>query len=171
MRDSYAGVQMYKFPDDLRVDEHLMWLARPNVVIEIGSYFGGSALWFRDRLRTRDTYGAQPACGSSLSSWMPAALARRSPRRTPTTRLVVRIDGDLAGEAVARKLTVRSQRDRHDHQLTEVDRLLDRRRMSALAGLRHELGERGGPREFATATSCPFRRPASRACRRRSRCR
>jgi cephalosporin hydroxylase len=51
MRDSYAGVQMFKFPEDLRVYEHLMWLSRPDVVIEIGAYFGGSSLWFRDRLR------------------------------------------------------------------------------------------------------------------------
>lgn len=56
-RDSYVGVRMAKFPEDLRVYEHLIWASRPNVVIEIGTLSGGSALWFRDRLRTLAGYG------------------------------------------------------------------------------------------------------------------
>jgi cephalosporin hydroxylase/ribosome-associated translation inhibitor RaiA len=56
-RDSYAGVRMAKFPEDLRVYEHLLWASKPNVVIEIGTLSGGSALWFRDRLRTLADYG------------------------------------------------------------------------------------------------------------------
>lgn len=55
--DTYAGVPMLKFPEDLRVYEHLLWLDRVEVVIEIGVQQGGSALWFRDRLRTLATYG------------------------------------------------------------------------------------------------------------------
>lgn len=55
--DSYAGVRMEKFPEDLRTYEHLLWQMRANVVIEIGTRFGGSALWFRDRLRTMRAYG------------------------------------------------------------------------------------------------------------------
>jgi cephalosporin hydroxylase len=54
--DSYAGVRMLQFPEDLRVFEHLLWLSRPTVVIEIGVQFGGSTLWFRDRLRTLRQY-------------------------------------------------------------------------------------------------------------------
>lgn len=54
--DSYAGVRMLQFPEDLRVFEHLLWLSRPNTVIEIGAQFGGSALWFRDRLHTLRRY-------------------------------------------------------------------------------------------------------------------
>ena len=56
-RDTYAGVRLAKFPEDLRVYEHLLWAAAPNVVIEIGALQGGSALWFRDRLRTLAGYG------------------------------------------------------------------------------------------------------------------
>jgi cephalosporin hydroxylase len=56
LKDSYAGVPMSKFPEDLRVYEHLLWEAKPNVVIEIGAQFGGSALWFRDRLRVLAHY-------------------------------------------------------------------------------------------------------------------
>lgn len=57
MRDSYAGVTLSKFPEDLRVYEHLLWADRPNAVIEIGVDNGASALWFRDRLRMLAAYG------------------------------------------------------------------------------------------------------------------
>lgn len=56
-QDSYAGVRISKFPEDLRVYEQLLWLDAPRIVIELGSQFGGSALWFRDRLRTLAGYG------------------------------------------------------------------------------------------------------------------
>jgi len=55
--DWYAGVRIAKFPEDLRVYEHLLWQSRANVVIELGASFGGSALWFRDRLRMFAAYG------------------------------------------------------------------------------------------------------------------
>jgi cephalosporin hydroxylase len=55
-RDSYVGVRLAKFPEDLRVYEHLIWASKPNVIIEIGALRGGSALWFRDRLRTVTSY-------------------------------------------------------------------------------------------------------------------
>ena len=55
--DSYAGVRMTKFPEDLRVYEHLLWASRADVVVELGTQFGGSALWFRDRLRALEHYG------------------------------------------------------------------------------------------------------------------
>jgi cephalosporin hydroxylase len=56
-RDWYAGVRLLKFPEDLRSYEHLLWLSRASVVIELGARFGGSALWFRDRLRILRSYG------------------------------------------------------------------------------------------------------------------
>jgi cephalosporin hydroxylase len=57
MNDRYVGLRLFKFPEDLRVYEHLLWMQAPNVVIEIGAQFGASALWFRDRLRTLASYG------------------------------------------------------------------------------------------------------------------
>jgi cephalosporin hydroxylase len=57
LHDSYLGVPLLKFPEDLRVYEHLLWQAQVNVVIEIGTHSGGSALWFRDRLQTFAGYG------------------------------------------------------------------------------------------------------------------
>ena len=56
-RDSYAGLGFAKFPEDLRAYEHIMWAETPNTVIEIGTSFGASALWFRDRLRCLQSYG------------------------------------------------------------------------------------------------------------------
>jgi cephalosporin hydroxylase len=58
--DSYAGVGMSKFPEDLRVYEHLLWEAGATAVIEIGAYLGGSALWFRDRLAAFARYRSGP---------------------------------------------------------------------------------------------------------------
>jgi cephalosporin hydroxylase len=49
-QDSYAGIGMSKFPEDLRTYDHLLWETDANVVVEIGTQFGGSALWFRDHL-------------------------------------------------------------------------------------------------------------------------
>ena len=52
---------MLKFPEDLRVYEHLLWQTAPSTVIEVGVKDGGSALWFRDRLRT---LAATAACAT-----------------------------------------------------------------------------------------------------------
>ncbi|MET9184997.1 CmcI family methyltransferase [Streptomyces tendae] len=60
LRDVYAGLRIKKFPEDLRVLEHLLWISRSQVVIELGTHLGGSALWFRDRLRTVSAYGRVP---------------------------------------------------------------------------------------------------------------
>lgn len=54
--DSYAGVPLSKFPEDLRVYEHLLWDQQPDVVLEIGSQHGASTLWFRDRLESARRY-------------------------------------------------------------------------------------------------------------------
>jgi len=56
-QDSYAGVPLSKFPEDLRAYEHLLWLDCPDVVIELGTHYGGAALWLRDRLRALASYG------------------------------------------------------------------------------------------------------------------
>jgi cephalosporin hydroxylase len=56
--DYYAGLRISKFPEDLRTYEHLLWVQKPNVVIEIGCQFGASSLWFADRLEAQARYGA-----------------------------------------------------------------------------------------------------------------
>ena len=59
--DTYAGVPMSKFPEDLRIYEKLLWERRPSVVIEIGVQFGGSTLWLRDRVFDFQRYRCGPA--------------------------------------------------------------------------------------------------------------
>ncbi len=54
--DTYAEIPFAKFPEDLRTYEHLLWRMRANVVIELGTWSGASALWFRDRLQTMQAY-------------------------------------------------------------------------------------------------------------------
>ncbi len=51
------GVPLLKFPEDLRVYEHLLWESGANVVIELGTKHGGSALWLSDRLQAFAQHG------------------------------------------------------------------------------------------------------------------
>lgn len=50
------GVPMMKFPEALRLYEHLLWSSEADCVIELGCLHGGSTLWFRDRLETMRKY-------------------------------------------------------------------------------------------------------------------
>lgn len=52
MRYTYKGVPTHKDPFDLALYQLMLWELRPGTLIEIGSKFGGSALWFSDTLRT-----------------------------------------------------------------------------------------------------------------------
>jgi cephalosporin hydroxylase len=52
MRYSYKGVPTYKSPFDIALYQMLLWEQRPRTIIEIGSKWGGSALWFADTLRS-----------------------------------------------------------------------------------------------------------------------
>jgi cephalosporin hydroxylase len=95
--DIYAGVPIAKMPEDLRVYEHLLWLDAPDTVIEIGSQFGGSALWFRDRMRTLVAYGrvVRPPCVIAIDvdlSLAREALASADPAFSREIRLV---EGDV----------------------------------------------------------------------------
>jgi cephalosporin hydroxylase len=51
MNYRYKGVPTYKNPFDLALYQLLLWETKPRTLIEIGSKFGGSALWFADVLR------------------------------------------------------------------------------------------------------------------------
>ena len=48
--DHYRNRVLAKMPEDLRTYQHLIEDSRPDVIVEIGSYAGGSALWFADQL-------------------------------------------------------------------------------------------------------------------------
>jgi cephalosporin hydroxylase len=105
--DSYAGVRLSKFPEDLRVYEHLLWLDAPDTVIEIGTQFGASALWFRDRLRALRAYGQISSEPRVITvdidqSWAREALAVADPA---FQREIDLVEGDVCDhstvEAVA----------------------------------------------------------------------
>jgi len=59
MADTYCGISMMKFPEDLRSYEHLIWETQPEVIVEIGCRSGGSTLWFKDRLEILRRHGGQ----------------------------------------------------------------------------------------------------------------
>ena len=50
MRTVYRGIPFYKSPFDVILYLQLLSKQRPRTVIEIGTKFGGSALWFADML-------------------------------------------------------------------------------------------------------------------------
>ena len=47
----YRGRGLQKFPEDLRVYQTLIEEQQPEVIVEVGTKDGGSALWFADQLR------------------------------------------------------------------------------------------------------------------------
>lgn len=49
----YRGIQTYKNPIDAWVYQEIIHRTEPNIVIEIGNMFGGSALMFSDMMRNR----------------------------------------------------------------------------------------------------------------------
>ncbi len=96
---------MMKLPEDLRAYEHMMWLSTTQVVLEFGAWAGGSALWFRDRLRTLAAYGhiRDPKVISVDIDISNAArfLAAADPQFEDTITL---IEGDVCDPTIAGKI-------------------------------------------------------------------
>lgn len=61
MMYSYKGIPTYKSPFDIALYQLLLWEQKPRTLIEIGSKWGGSALWLSDVLRS---YGVDCAIHS-----------------------------------------------------------------------------------------------------------
>ena len=104
-QDSYAGVPIMKFPEDLRVYEHLLWASRSDVVIELGCRFGGSALWFRDRLLANRSYGRIPQA-HVISVDLDTTEARRRLALADATydRHISLVDGDITDPRTAERV-------------------------------------------------------------------
>jgi cephalosporin hydroxylase len=100
--DTYAGVRISKFPEDLRVYEMMMWDHVPNVVIEIGAQFGGSTLWFRDRLADLARY--RPHIGPpkviSIDITMQAALPNIAAADPTYADTITLIEHDICDPAI-----------------------------------------------------------------------
>jgi len=57
--DTYRGRPLIKLPEDLRVYQHIIEETQPEVIVELGTYMGGSAVWFADQLRCLTDYSIQ----------------------------------------------------------------------------------------------------------------
>jgi cephalosporin hydroxylase len=104
--DGWAGVPLAKFPEDLRVYQHLLWESRADTVIELGTKWGGSLLWFRDQLRTFAGYGRlgrEPkVVGVDLATDHAVTLLDRA---DPSWReQIALIEGDLREPATQRRI-------------------------------------------------------------------
>jgi len=104
VHDSYAGVPLSKFPEDLRVYEHLLWLDGPDTVIELGTQWGGSALWFRDRLATMRAYGRIAREPAVVSVDITQAGARRELDECGNAAGIRLVEGDLRDPQVAERV-------------------------------------------------------------------
>lgn len=82
--DRYRGRCLAKMPEDLRVYQHLIDACRPNVIVELGTYDGGSAVWFADQL---DTF-----CGGGLV----ITIDLRFPTERLSDERIVSFEGDLS---------------------------------------------------------------------------
>ena len=98
--DSYAGAAIQKFPEDLRVYEHLLWASRCNVVVELGTNAGGSTLWFRDRLATMAHYRRVRKPRVIAVDIVPAETEHGVRRVDPDARHIVFVDGDVTDVAL-----------------------------------------------------------------------
>ncbi len=85
--------------------EHLLWHARPDVVLELGTQWGGSALWFRDRLYSQHRYraGRTPVVISADLSVEPAREAIEMLGPTAGEGIVL-LEGDLRDSELSRRI-------------------------------------------------------------------
>src|SRR5258708_32395198 len=91
----YRGIPMQKNPFDLALYPLLMERVRPRTLIEIGSFAGGSALWFADQGRQlgldlrvysvalQEPVGVPPPPGTSLPGEPPALPTPPHPPSPP----------------------------------------------------------------------------------------
>jgi cephalosporin hydroxylase len=95
--ESWAGVPMAKLAEDLRVYQHLLWESRADTVVEAGTKWGGSLLWFRDQLRTFAGYGRlghEPrVIGVDLATEHAATLLDRADERW--REQITLVEGDV----------------------------------------------------------------------------
>jgi len=53
----WKGMQLMKGALDLEIFRHLIWELQPKTIIELGTYKGGSAVWFADQMKLAGTEG------------------------------------------------------------------------------------------------------------------
>jgi cephalosporin hydroxylase len=106
--DTYAGLRLCKFPEDLRIYEHLLWLAAPDTVIELGVFAGGSTLWFRDRLQALAGYGRLTRVPRVIRVDSDVAAARDAINHSINSSGVVLIEGALEDPTTAARVAAQA---------------------------------------------------------------
>jgi cephalosporin hydroxylase len=53
----WKGIKILKFPSDLNLYSQVLWQNKPDVIVEIGTKFGGSALYLQDMLDLNENGG------------------------------------------------------------------------------------------------------------------
>ena len=56
-RHTYRDIPFLKWPFEIAIYEQLVWRLKPRTILEVGSFRGGSALWFSDMMRTYEIPG------------------------------------------------------------------------------------------------------------------
>ena len=99
LQDTYAGIPMSTFPEDLRTYERILWERAPVTVIEVGVGDGGSALWLRDRLFDFQRYRAGRA-PRVIGVDVDLTAARRSFAGLPPEAVagIELVEGDIADQ-------------------------------------------------------------------------
>ena len=110
--DSYAGLPIAKFPEDLRVYEKIIWERAPRVVVEVGVHNGGSTLSLRDRLFDFQRYRCGPA-PTVIAVDIDLTAARRNFEALPAEGVagIQFLDGDIRDPAVIAEIRSRIPTD------------------------------------------------------------
>jgi len=116
---TYAGVPVWKWPTDLWVYQEIIAECRPDLIIETGTAFGGSALYFSQLLDTFSPGGqvitidvADYVGGArspkvhyvTASSLHPSAVAVATSAARDHKRVMVTLDGDHSAKTVRTEL-------------------------------------------------------------------
>jgi cephalosporin hydroxylase len=102
LRDYWAARAHQHTQDRYLGVKHLMWVAAPDTIVELGAQSGASTLWLRDRLRTLHAYGALAAPPRVIAVDVDLDAARhnvalRDPRWADSIAFV---EGDVCDPAV-----------------------------------------------------------------------
>jgi cephalosporin hydroxylase len=114
----WQGVPTLKCPLDLWVYQELLWLVRPKLVVELGTWAGGTATFLADML---DLHGADPSYrvvtvdildGDQLRPYVAdyPALAPFPVRIRPAHRRIKYIVGNSVDPAVVRRVRAAGSR-------------------------------------------------------------
>ena len=87
--DRYKGRQLVKMPEDLRTYQKVIEETRPNVIVEFGTWDGGSAMWLHDQMVA---IVGSPALVITVD-WTPVQIPKKYPN-------VIAIKADLRGNGV-----------------------------------------------------------------------